>query len=364
MMRRHTAALAIVTVALASWVSAPLAQDRASGQAMTLDTASGTLNGTLYLASGRTPVVFVLAETGAAAIAATLSAEGVAALGYDTGSSPLDTRVDNAVAWITKLRNDERFPTVTVLGFGSTSSAAAAAAARMARADALASIEPSPASAPNRGGPAPMWSAHLVVPVAIIKASGDTITTKDAHTVAEHARKAPPLGRRGTSEARPTSPRRSPRMTTVATIGGTRMAIEYGSPQKRGRTIWGALVGYNGEWMPGADEATTLVTDVAIVLGTLAVPAGDHTLYAWPDRDRFQLIVSKDVGQFHTVYNPAQDLGRTDMTLTRLSSPVEGLTFAIEKIEPRGDAGVLKLIWDDREYSVPLTIAPRGGFDD
>jgi hypothetical protein len=113
--------------------------------------------------------------------------------------------------------------------------------------------------------------------------------------------------------------------------------------------------------MPGADEATTLVTDVPIVLGTLSVPAGDHTFYTWPDRDRFQLIVSKDVGQFHTVYNASQELGRTDMTLARRTDAVEGLTFAIE---PRGDAGVLKLIWDDREYSVAITIAPRGGVHD
>jgi Protein of unknown function (DUF2911) len=341
-------AIVVATLAVASWIGAPIAQDRASGQAMTLETPGGTLNGTLYLSSGRTPVVFVIAEAGAAAIGATLAAEGVAAFGYDAGASAsLDAEINGAVAWITKLRNDERFPTVTVMGFGAASTAGAIAA-RMARADAYVSVSP------------PIDESRLIVPVLHLD-SNASISATDARAVAEFARKAPPLGRKGTYEPRPTSPRRSPRMTTVATIGGSRMAIEYGSPQKRGRTIWGVLVGWNGEWMPGADEATTVVTDVPMKFGTLMVPAGDHTFYTWPDRDRFQLIVSKDVGQFHTVYNSNQELGRTDMTVTRRTESVEGLTFAIE---PQGDAGVLKLIWDDREYSVTLTIAPRGGVHD
>jgi hypothetical protein len=139
----------------------------------------------------------------------------------------------------------------------------------------------------------------------------------------------------------------------IGTIGGALAAIEYGQPQKRNRQIWGALVAWDRIWMPGADEATTFSTSVPVTIGGLAVPAGDHTFYLWPREDRVALIVSRDVGQFHTVYNSQQELGRADMTLTRRADSVEGLTFALE---PREGGGLLTLTWDDREYSVSIHV--------
>lgn len=43
-----------------------------------------------------------------------------------------------------------------------------------------------------------------------------------------------------------------------------------------------------------------------------------------------------------------------NMTLRKLTEPVEQMTFAVEPHE--GGGGVFKLIWDDREYSVPFVV--------
>lgn len=142
-------------------------------------------------------------------------------------------------------------------------------------------------------------------------------------------------------------------------LGEARISFDYGRPSKRGREIWGALVPWGRWWMPGADEATILTTDAPIVLGeALAVPAGQHTIYMLPDPERSKLIVNNQVGQFHTAYDPRLDLGRVDLTLRRLSEPVEQLTFSVE---PRPDGrGLFKLTWDDREYSVTVTAGKQG----
>ncbi|MEZ5319601.1 MAG: alpha/beta fold hydrolase [Vicinamibacterales bacterium] len=175
-------------------------------------------------------------------------------------------------------------------------------------------------------------------------------------------RNAPPLGRRGTRGVR--TERRSPRQIAIGTVGGVHVAIEYGSPQKRGREIWGALVPWGRVWMPGADEATTITTSGPIRIGDLDVPAGDHTLYTLPadGPTDFTLIVSHEVGQFHTVYHEEQDLGRVRMALSPevpaggTRGPAEGLTF---QLTPDA-AGAIQLVlsWDNRHYSVPL--APAG----
>ena len=106
--------------------------------------------------------------------------------------------------------------------------------------------------------------------------------------------------------------------------------------------------------MPGADEATTVFTADPLVIRTLAMPAGEHTLYMLVDEKVPKLIVSKETGQFHTVYHQNRDLGRVDFELKMLTEPVEQMTWTFEPVPAGG--GRLKLSWDDREYSVPFTV--------
>ena len=133
-----------------------------------------------------------------------------------------------------------------------------------------------------------------------------------------------------TAPRRPTAQRVSLRDTVLGEVDGVRLAIEYGRPSKRGRVIWGTLVPWGGWWMPGADEATTLTTSGAIAFGDLVVPAGEYTLYTTPAASDFALMINRDTGQYHTVYNPNRNLGRVPMTMAQTAEPVERLTFAIE----------------------------------
>jgi len=94
------------------------------------------------------------------------------------------------------------------------------------------------------------------------------------------------------------------------------------------------------------------LSDGPLMVGSLLMPAGTHTIYTLPSADRFTLIINSQTGQFHTVYHPERDLGRVPMTMTVLGEPIEALTFAVTPNATGG--GVLALRWDDREYSVIL----------
>ena len=148
----------------------------------------------------------------------------------------------------------------------------------------------------------------------------------------------------------------SPRATAIGEIDHVRIRIEYGSPFARGRVIWGGLRPWNEWWMPGADEATTIETTGPLTIGTIAVPAGTHSIYTIPGRERFLLTINTRTGQFHTQYTARQDLGRTEMTLRMLETRVEQLTFGIES-STSGNGGRLTLSWDDREYAVAVSAA-------
>lgn len=138
----------------------------------------------------------------------------------------------------------------------------------------------------------------------------------------------------------------SPHETVEYKVGDATVTIIYGRPYMKGRSLE-TLAPAGKVYRTGADEATTLKTDKALQIGTLAVPAGTYTLYTLPGSP-WQLIVNKQTGQWGTQYTEAQDLGRVPMTAGTLSSPAEQLTLAIV-------GSNLELHWGTMKQSVPIS---------
>jgi hypothetical protein len=147
-------------------------------------------------------------------------------------------------------------------------------------------------------------------------------------------------------------PRVSPRRTAEGVVDGVQIKVEWGSPYKRGRVIWGTLVPWGRWWMPGADETTTVQTSAPLTVGDLRVPAGTHSIYTVPGPEEFVLIINNGTNLFHTEYPQRLDLGRVPMTTRTIDEVVEQLTFGVEAKTEGG--GRLTITWDDREYAVAL----------
>lgn len=143
---------------------------------------------------------------------------------------------------------------------------------------------------------------------------------------------------------------KSPSAETSITLSGKKVTIEYNAPSARGRQVEGGLVPYGKVWRLGADSATTLTSDADLMIGNLRVPKGAHTLYLLASEGGWKLIVNKQTGQWGTVYNEAQDLGRVDMKATKLSQPAETLKITLEP------AGMLVVEWGTTRASVPVKL--------
>ncbi len=151
----------------------------------------------------------------------------------------------------------------------------------------------------------------------------------------------------------------SGRGETLAEVGPAQIAVDYGQPRARGREIWGTLVPWGQLWRTGANRATHLSTDRALVLdpdgAALAVPAGEYTLFSIPQADGGLLIVNRQTGQGGTTYNPDQDLGRVPLTRSPLSASVEAFEIGVEAADAQ--SGILALRWDRDAFSVPFRLA-------
>ena len=149
-------------------------------------------------------------------------------------------------------------------------------------------------------------------------------------------------------------PMLSPPATARLTLAGQTLSIAYNTPSLRGRHLYGTeIVPYDKVWRTGANPATTLTTPVSLHIGTLLVPAGTYTIYTLPSRNKWMLIVNKQIGQWGTEYSEAQDLGRTEMKSHTLNTPQEVMSITFEDIKK--DSAEMHIRWDTTDQSVKIT---------
>lgn len=135
--------------------------------------------------------------------------------------------------------------------------------------------------------------------------------------------------------------------------GGKSIKTDYSSPRMKGRKIYGGLVPYGEVWRTGANEATTFVTSSNINVGGKDVPAGSYTIFTVPTADKWSLIINKKTGEWGIPYKYESDeLGRVDMKVSQLSSPMEDFTISYKK---SGNGCTLNIEWEKTRASVDIT---------
>ena len=135
--------------------------------------------------------------------------------------------------------------------------------------------------------------------------------------------------------------------------GGKTIKTDYSSPRMKGRKIFGELVPYGKVWRTGANEATTFVTSSDVNVGGKAIPAGSYTLFTIPNADKWTLIINKKTAEWGIPYKYESDeLGRVDMKVSKLPSPVENFTISYEK---SGNGCTLNMDWETTRASVDIT---------
>jgi hypothetical protein len=152
----------------------------------------------------------------------------------------------------------------------------------------------------------------------------------------------------------------SPPAQASVTVGGKKMSIQYSSPSVRGRKIFGdgGLLSQDPTypaWRAGANSATTFTTAADLDIGGLAVPKGTYTLYAWvKNPDAWDLIISKQTGQWGLSYTPSMDLGRVKMTMSKPPATVEALKYTLT--DKGNNKAELRVEWEHHIATVPITV--------
>ncbi len=152
----------------------------------------------------------------------------------------------------------------------------------------------------------------------------------------------------------------SPPAETSVSIAGKMIRIKYAAPSVRGRKIFGdnGLLSKDPHypvWRAGANDATAFHTETDIQVGGMVVPKGDYTLFVnVADPDKWDLIISKDTGEWGLSYDSSKNLGAVKMTMSKPSSPIEKYKMTLSSAS--ANSGKLQLEWEDHVAFVPITV--------
>lgn len=144
--------------------------------------------------------------------------------------------------------------------------------------------------------------------------------------------------------------------------GPARIAITYGQPHARGRTIVGGLIPNDTVWRFGANTATTLHSDVDLTVGQLAIPRGDYSLYLLHGNGGWQLIVNSRTGTWGTDRDASKDLGRVTLTANTRTDSEDALTIYLvpDSTDPSTGyatlGGALRIRWGTLDLSTHFTV--------
>ncbi len=156
--------------------------------------------------------------------------------------------------------------------------------------------------------------------------------------------------------------------------GGSWIVVDYGRPILRGRSLFGSgseygdgLVGNAPLWRVGANKSTRFHTEVDLMFGNQALPAGEYSVFAELAPSEWTLIFSnwgaKDNPQVNDSdaiwgaygYTPDRDVIRVPMSVSTTAMSIDQLTIAFMNMTR--DGGDFAIHWGDQMARASFTSA-------
>ena len=153
------------------------------------------------------------------------------------------------------------------------------------------------------------------------------------------------------------SKRPSPPATATATTGDLTITVDYSSPGVKGRKVLGKLIPNGKIWRLGANEATTIEINKAVLVEGKKLDAGKYSLFSIQDGGDWTFIFNTVANQWGAYrYDSKKDALRVTVTPGKSYEMVERMNFRVENTTD-GAAEVI-LNWEFIEVKFGIAVAP------
>jgi len=150
----------------------------------------------------------------------------------------------------------------------------------------------------------------------------------------------------------------SPAETASFKTGDFALEIVYCRPYKKGRLIFGeategALLPYGKYWRVGANEATQISFNQPINFGGKRIEAGKYNLYAYPDRDQWDIVLGSDWNRWGATEPSASN------EVMRIKAQASNNTPEEEQFTITITAENITLHWDQTQVTIPFEVLEK-----
>lgn len=155
----------------------------------------------------------------------------------------------------------------------------------------------------------------------------------------------------------------SPAKTATLVLGDSSVEVDYSSPSKKGRVIFGELVPFGKIWRTGANEPTTFSTTQQIKISDKTLPAGTYSLWTIPNKENWEVIFNTKIPDWGvtrvdgnlTTHETKHDYITVHVPAEHIATPVEDLSisFDTEQLNQKS-LYFLSLAWDTTKIRVPI----------
>ncbi len=151
--------------------------------------------------------------------------------------------------------------------------------------------------------------------------------------------------------------RASERATVSQTADGTIITIDFARPRARGRAnLFGGVVKWGEIWTPGANWATTLLTNRDITIDGHAVPKGKYSVWFVVQQAEWTVILDPRFQRYHE--------DRPDSIAKQIRWPIkptageqtEILTWSFPEVRP--DGAQLRFAWGTSRVELNIGVRP------
>ena len=141
-------------------------------------------------------------------------------------------------------------------------------------------------------------------------------------------------------------PAPSPTQTLKQNFSLSDITIEYSRPGVKGRVVYGDLVPYGKIWRTGANASTKITFGEDVKVEDKDVPAGTYALYSIPNKDKWEIMLYKDLTLGGNVanYKPENEIVHFTVKPSSLGTKVEMFTINVVDITP--NTAIIELTWD------------------
>lgn len=139
------------------------------------------------------------------------------------------------------------------------------------------------------------------------------------------------------------------------------VSVEYSSPRKNGRIIFGSLVPMNQLWRTGANEATVLKFHKRCTIGSFTFNPGETvSIFSIPGETSWKILFNSDSMLWGTFgYDRNKTIYELEITPTLVEGDlVEELTIDFQHLEAEPNNYSLRIVWDDTQNLIPIRVNP------